>query len=614
MSRTVNQTPGSGVHIRPELSESHQIGQQIRRRGARTVSSSKWFRLIFVVCAAISWLGCSRPATDSSGAAVTTGGRLVAVTRAEPRSFNRFVTPRAGEELVSVLTQATLVRVNRATGEIEPRLARQWTESPDGLTWTLSLREGVKFSDGQPFSSADVLFTFQVLNDAQAASDLAPTIRVAGQSVTARAADAHTVIITLPAAHGPGLAMLDSVPILPRHKLAAALDGGTFRTAWSATTPPSDLAGLGPFMIEAYVPGQSLALVRNPHFWGRDSQGRALPYLDRVDLRFIPDQSAELLQIQSGAADLTTGALRADDLATLRPAETAGKITLATVGVGVNNDALWFNLTPGAAPARGRPWLQRVELRRAISHAIDRQAIINSAYLGAAEPVWGPVTPGHGAWHLPDLPRTDHDPARAKALLTAIGFTDRNRDAMLEDASGAPVRFTILTQKGHTIRERVVAMFQEQLRQVGLAVDVVTVDPGTLFKHYTARDYDAIYFGFESNTKDPTMNVEFWTSGGTFHLWHPAQKQPATPWEAQIDDLIRRQAASRDLAVRRQLFADAQRVLAEHLPTIHVAAPRVTIAIGSRVHGATPSVLQPPVLWNAELLSVSGGAAGSGHQ
>jgi peptide/nickel transport system substrate-binding protein len=104
------------------------------------------------------------------------------------------------------------------------------------------------------------------------------------------------------------------------------------------------------------------------------------------------------------------------------------------------------------------------------------------------------------------------------------------------------------------------------------------------------------------------MNVEFWSSAGTFHLWNPGQKSPATPWEARIDEIVQQQATQRDASVRRQLFAEAQRLLAEHVPTIHIAAPHVTIAIGSRLRGATPSVLQPPVLWNAEVLSLGGGS------
>jgi peptide/nickel transport system substrate-binding protein len=255
--------------------------------------------------------------------------------------------------------------------------------------------------------------------------------------------------------------------------------------------------------------------------------------------------------------------------------------------------------------------LQRAELRRAVSYSIDREAIVNQVYLGAATPVWGPITPGHGRWHVPDLPRETPDLDRARSLLAEVGLRDANGDGTLEDVRGTPARFTILTQKGHTIRERVVAALQEQLRRVGFTVDVVALDAGTLLAQYKARDFDAMYFGVESNTTDPSSSTGFWMSSGLFHFWDPLQKTPGTPWEARIDDLMRQQGTTRDAVARQRIFADVQRIHAEERPTIHVAAPQVTIAIGSRVAGATPAVLQPPVLWNAEVLGIRRGAGGT---
>ena len=111
---------------------------------------------------------------------------------------------------------------------------------------------------------------------------------------------------------------------------------------------------------------------------------------------------------------------------------------------------------------------------------MNRQTIVDTVYLGGAVPIFGPVTPGYGEWYLPDLPRTNTDPARARALLASIGLSDRTGDGMLEDASGKPARFAILTDKGDVLRERTAAIIQEQLRQVGLAVDIVTTDAAAL--------------------------------------------------------------------------------------------------------------------------------------
>lgn len=557
--------------------------------------------------------GRSGPSDEATSPAGSTPGSpsLVVAYRSAPASFNRYVSPQAAEELLARLTHATLVRLNRVTGEIEPRLAREWTTSADGLTWTLKLREGITFSDGAPFSSADVLFSFRAVYDERVGSALASSLSVGGKPFRVRAVDPHTVEVTLPSAYAPGIGLLDALPILPEHKLKAALDDGTFATAWSLDTPPSDVVGLGPFVLESYTPGQRLTLARNARFWKTDAAGRPLPYLDRIEIQIVPDQNAEVLRLESGGVDLITDQVRSEDLAALRDLERKGALTLVEAGVSVTPDMLWFNLKPGAAPAKDRPWLQRDEFRRAISHAIDRQAFVDTVFLGAAVPIFGPITPGHGEWYLADLPRTDLDPARTKALLAEVGLLDRNGDNLVDDARGRTASFSILTQKGHTIRERSTALIAENLRKAGLEAHVVPVDRGDMIDRWSSGDYDAIYFSVLADSFDPGRQLDFWLSSGSFHFWNAGQPKPATRWEAQVDALMHKQVTSLDRAERRRLFADAQRVFAEHQPVLYFAAPRVIVATSRRVTGATPSVLSPQILWNAEVLALAPAAGAS---
>jgi peptide/nickel transport system substrate-binding protein len=539
-----------------------------------------------------------------------TGGRLVALYSSEPKSFNRLVSPLGAEEVITRLTHATLIRVNRVSGEIEPRLAREWSSSADGLTWTFKLRDGVTFSDGVAFTSADVLFTFAALYDKRVASPTAASLSVNDQPLTLRAVDDHTVAITFPAAYGPGISLLDTLPILPKHKLQSALDAGKFRDAWGVTTPPDELAGLGPFVLKQYSPGERLLFERNRKFWLRDETGQTLPYLDEIQIDIVPETNAEVLRLESQNADLISDKVRPEDLAALRQKEAEGDIRLVDAGVSTDPDVLWFNLAPDAPTAKTRPWLQEEAFRHAISYAVNRQIIVDTVYLGAAVPIFGPITPGYGEWYLPDLPRTNFDPATAKTLLGSIGLTDRNGDGMVEDASGKPARFSILTDKGHTSRERTAAIIQQQLKAVGLGVDVIGTDPPTLFSRYQQGAYDAILFYVTVDSTDPARTPEIWLSSGAFHFWHPLQKIPATEWEASIDSFMQRQATSLDPAERRRLFAEVQKLLSAHLPFLHFAAPKVTIAMSSRLQGATPAVLDPPVLWNAEVLFVNGPLGG----
>lgn len=551
--------------------------------------------------------GASSSSADS-GLKPVTGGRLVATYRTEPSNYNRLAGDLTPDELVRLLTQDSLVRLNRATGQVEPRLARQWSRTDDGLSWTLQLREGVRFSDGTPFTAADVLFSFEAALDPALASGLAGALTIDGEPVSVRAIDDHTVIVTLPAPHGPGLSFLDGLPILPRHKLAAALEAGTLRRAWAPGTPPAEVVGLGAFVLALHRAGERLVFERNPHFWGRDEEGAPLPYLDAIELQIIPEQNAEMLQLESGAVDLVSDFVRAEDIATLRRLEAAGKLRLAEAGVSPNASGLWFNLTNKADD--GRSWLRSEAFSRAVSLAVNRQAIVETVYLGQAVPIYGPVTPGFGDWHA-DLPATPHDPEAARALLREAGLTDTDGDGRLEDASGQPARFTILTQAGNDARTRTVSLIQSDLAAVGVEAVAQPLDVPTLIDRYSRAAYDTMYFGVDTTAADPAGLREFWLSSGGMHFWNPGQASPATDWEARIDDLFRRQMTTTDREERQRLFAEAQRVLAEHLPIIHFAAPTVTIAMRARVGGAQPSVFVPPVLWNAERLFVTSASSGA---
>ena len=423
--------------------------------------------------AATAAAACGR--SPETPAASGRGGTLVATVRNEPTSFNRLTAPADSANLLlsQTLTQATLVRINPLTDDVEPWLAKAWSRREDGRTYTLTLRPDVVFSDGEPFTSADVLFTFRALYDATVGSALADALKVDGRPLAVTAPDPQTVVFTFPAPYGPGVRMLANVPILPRHKLEPALDGGTLGSAWGLSGPLGDFAGLGPFVPVAYEPGQRVRLARNPRYWRTDEAGAALPYLDRITLEVVPDQDAELLRLEAGQADMVASEIRPSDYAPLRRAADEGRVQLFDLGVGDSADSLWFNLTPGAFAGDPRAaWIQRDELRQAISLAVDRQAFADQVYLGAAVPVFGSITPANTRWFVNTAPAVPYDVAAARARLAAIGLTDRDGDGLLEDAGGRDARFTVLAQKGRTELERGADFLRGDLRKVGLTVDV----------------------------------------------------------------------------------------------------------------------------------------------
>ena len=544
------------------------------------------------------------------GAVARRGGQLVASLRSDPRSFNRYVARDFTTDAVTMLTQDRLVRVNRATFELEPRLAERWESSDDGRTHTLHLRRGLTWSDGTPFTADDVLFSFAAVFDARTDSILASSLSVAGQPMRAASPDADTVVITFAGPSGPGLRLLDNLPILPKHKLQSTLAAGTFAKAWDTRTPPADLAGMGPFVLREYQPGQRLVLDRNPRYWRTAKDGTALPYLDRIVLEIVPDQNAELLRLQARAIDATQDALRSEDFVTARRAEQQGVLTMIELGVALDADAFWFCLKPDVKKKDPRfAFVQKPQFRQAMSHAVDREEFAQTVYLSEAVPVWGPITPGNRQWFDPNVPRYPPDLEKARTLLKDIGLEDRNGNGIVEDEAGTEARFAVITQRGVSSYERGTTVLRERAAKVGIVLDIVPLEFGAMIQKMLASDYDAIYMKPIATDMDPAANMDLWLSSGSAHFWNLEQKTPATEWEKRIDTLMLEQAAANDDRRRHELFNDVQRILAENLPVLYFAAPRLFAAHSTRVVNVMPSVLRPPILWNADLLAVSGAAA-----
>ena len=548
----------------------------------------------------------TRPEDAPATPAIQRGGQIVGSIRAEPRTFNRLVARDQTSDLLSMLLQGRLVRVNRETFELEPWLAETWESSADGRTHTLHLRPGVTWSDGTPFTSADVLFSLQAVYDPKVESVMASTLAVAGQPIRATAPDPQTVVLTFAAPSGPGLRLLDGLTIVPKHKLESRLADGTFAQAWDSKTPAADLVGLGPFVLREYQPGQRVVLDRNPRYWRTAPDGARLPYLDRIVLEIVPDQNAELLRLQGGDTDLTMSELRPEDYVPVRRSEDEGTLKLMELGVGPDADAFWFCQKPEVKKGDPRfAFVQKPVFRQAISHAVDRERFAETVFLGAAVPVWGPVTPGNQPWFWPDLQRYPHDDARARELLKSIGLEDRNGNGIVEDAMGTEARFTVITQQGVGWYDRGTTVLREELAGVGITLDIAPLELGTMIQRMLKCDYDAIYMRPLLTDLDPAVTMDFWLSSGDSHFWNLQQRTPATEWERRIDIIMQEQAASIDPARRQQLFRDVQRIFAENLPVIYFVAPRMYYAHSTRLMGVRPSVLRPPALWNADSLSVT---------
>ena len=267
------------------------------------------------------------------------GGALVVAQTSEPKTLNPVIATDLPTRDVLAAMSADLVHINRQTLSTELALARDVETSPDGRRYTVTLRDGLRFSDGAPLTADDVVFSFSVYLDARVNSPQRDLLIIDGKPMSVVKLSPTRVRFTLPAPYAPGQRLFDSFWILPRHKLERAYAEGRLAQAWTCGTPADVLAGAGPFRLSAYRAGERIVLERNPYYWKRDERGQQLPYLDRLEITFVADQNAQLLRLLSHEV-AAAGRIRPDDFARL---EAAPFLQTADAGAGLEYNFLFFN-------------------------------------------------------------------------------------------------------------------------------------------------------------------------------------------------------------------------------------------------------------------------------
>ena len=537
------------------------------------------------------------------------GGRLVISLRAEPKTLNPLTAADApSREVILGAMQGDLIHINRATQLTEPALAKSWKVSPDGLQYTLTLCKGLRFSDGQPLDADDVLFTFRAYLDENVHATQRDQLIVGGKPIAVRKVDAQTVVFQLAKTYGAGERLFDGVAILPRHLLEKPYTDGKLAQTWTLATPANQWAGLGPFRLKEYVPGQKLVLERNPYYWKQDAKGNRLPYLDELIFLFVPNADAQVLRFQSGETDLISR-LGAENFSALSRQHSS--YTMSDAGPGLEYNFLFFNLNePGVRTspdlARKMKWFREVKFRQAISAAIDREAIVRMVYQGRGAALWGPVTPGNHRWGNSAIPHPARSLEKARALLKEAGFawtTGPNGEPALVDSDAKPVEFSILTSSTNADRTKMATLIQDDVKQLGMHVQIVPMEFRSLIDRVTqTREYDACILGLVSFDADPTPEMNVWLSNGGTHLWNPSQAHPATAWEAEIDKLMEQQLAAPSYEQRKKSFDRVQEILAENQPMVFLASPDILAGAKNSIGNFHPAALEPYVLWNVEQL------------
>ena len=515
------------------------------------------------------------------------GSELRFCIRADPKTFNPLLVDDDPSETVRYMTSGVLVRVNRETQQLQAELATSWRVSREGREISFVLRPNVHFSDGTPFTAADVAYTMQKLMDPALHSATGDAFRSGIGKVITEVTGEYAITIIFPAPLVALDRLFDQVGIL------------------SAKSPLGERAVLGPYFVAEDRPGSYVLLRRNPNYWKRDSAGRPLPYIETIRLEIQANRDIELLRLMRGEIDFinSLSAEAYDRLAAQR------RGMASDAGVSLDIEQLWFNQVPTAPlPAYKKAWFVSTNFRRAISEAINRQDLARVVYRGHARPAVSWISPANKFWVNAKLAPHPFDRKDALRRLVEDGF--RLQDGVLRDRGGNEVEFSVITNAGNSPRERMAAMIQQDLAAIGIKLNIVTLDFPSLIERITRNfNYEGCLLGMVNDDLDPNGQMTVWLSSGNNHQWNPNQKVPATPWEAEVDRLMRAQAGTLDVIKRKQLIDRVQEIVWQQEPFIYLVNPDALVAVSPRLHNVRPVALRPQVYWNIDYLWLSMGKA-----
>ncbi|RCJ28525.1 peptide ABC transporter substrate-binding protein [Nostoc minutum NIES-26] len=576
--------------------------------------------IILVLATAIIVTACNPSEFKTSAAQVP---QLVSSILSDPKTFNYPLS----QEFPNIfgLTYVGLTTQNPITGEFEPDLAESWQISDNKLQFIFTLRQGLKWSDGQPLTADDVVFTFNdiYLNEA-IPTDARDVLRI-GESRAlpkVRKIDERRVEFTNPEPFAPFLGTI-GLPILPAHILEKSIktkdrEGKPiFLSQWGVDTPPDRVIVNGPYKLERYDTSQRVVFRRNPYYWRKGSKGESQPYIERVVWQIVESTDTSLLQFRSGGLD--TVGVSPDYFSLLKVQEKQGNFKIYNGGPATGTTFILFNLNKGQRngkplvdPVKSR-WFNTVEFRQAVAYAIDRQTMINNTFRGLGKPQDSPISV-QSPYYLSaqkGLKTYNYNLKKSKELLLKAGFKYNDKNQLV-DAQGNRVRFTLLTNAGNKIREAIGSQIKQDLSKIGIQVDFTPLAWNTYTdKLSNTLDWEASMLGLTGGL-EPNDGANVWAPEGGLHMFNqkpqagqkPIEGWEVSPWEAEINKLYIQAARELDEAKRKEIYAETQRITQENLPFIYLVNPLSLSAVRNRFEGIKFSALGG-AFWNIHEIKIT---------
>ncbi|WP_013322744.1 ABC transporter substrate-binding protein [Gloeothece verrucosa] len=566
-------------------------------------------RCIILTCVIVTCfsLAACAPPTDKN--------QVVQAILSDPKTFNAVLSQESPN--VFGLIYEGLITENPCTGKKEPALAESWTVSDDKLKITFTLREGLKWSDGQPLTADDVIFSYNKLYlNPKIPNNYRDSMRIgkSGELPIIRKLNDRQIEFIIKEPFAPFFDIAE-VPILPAHILKETVEktdaqgNPTFLTIWGVDTPPEKIVVNGAYKLKEYSTSQRIRFEKNPYYWKKDADNNPLPYIDEIVWAIVESQDTFLLQFRSGSLDSI--GVSPEYFSLLKQEEGRGNFAIYNGGPAYGTTFLGFNLNK--AKRDGKPlvdpikskWFNNVNFRRAVAYAIDRPRMINNIFRGLGEPQKSDISV-QSPYYDQNLKGYDYNPEKAKELLLKEGFKYDSQGKLL-DADGNPVKFSLITNAGNKTREAMGAQIKQDLAKIGIQVDFSPLAFGVLVdKLSNTLDWEAHLLGFTGGNEPHSPNL--WYTDGQLHTFNQQGKSltgwEAADWEKQIEQLYVQGSQELDPEKRKAIYAKSQELIEQYLPYIYLVNPYSMSAVRNRFDKIDYCALGG-AFWNIDEIKIS---------
>ncbi|CDE98332.1 extracellular solute-binding protein family 5 [Clostridium sp. CAG:813] len=532
----------------------------------------------------------------------TFGGELVSSTIGEgPKTFNPFNCKDNISALMSGIMYDGLLSSDPMTGQPTPKLAKSFSISSDGTTYTIKLRHGIKWSDGKPITADDVVFTWNdIIFAGLGDTSTRDSIVIDNKLPTVRKIDNYTVEFITPKPFAPFVRML-STPIAPKHIFMPAVKKGNtyFDSFLSTNTKPKDFVVSGAFKLKEYVPAQRVVFERNPNYYEINTKQQKLPYLDKLVYLIVGDLNNEVLKFEAKELDVIS--LQGSKVARYKSLEPHSDFKLYNLGPDTGTMYLSMNLN-NRKDNKGKyyvntdkqTWFQDLNFRTAVDYAIDRKNMVLNIANGIGAPLFTPESL-NSIYLNKNLKPYDKNLDKSKELLKKSGFY-LDKKGKLFDKHGHRVEFDLYTNAGNTEREAIGVMVKQDLEDLGMKVNFKPIEFNSLVnKLVSTYDWDMVIMGLTGSPLEPNGGKNVWLSDGRLHMFNQRNPQEGKakilPWEKELDYLYTQGALATKFEDRKKYYDKYQEIVYKEKPMIYIYSPIRIVALRNKFKNIYPSSL-----------------------